>query len=112
MGGPAMGGADMDQFNQTRMDGLDFTKTGKYDFNQRELERTQKEDFLAKSNNARFKKFEPRSTIKGANDGLNYGGDFAVNPKKFYCKEHKEYEIEFCCAITNKFYCRKCKQDR
>ena len=41
---------------------------------------------------------------------MNYNDDFQFNPTKFYCKKHR-YEVEFCCEITNEFYCRKCKPD-
>ena len=43
------------------------------------------------------------------NDGLNYGGDFVFNPKKFYCPHHPGNEVEFHCAINGSFYCRKCQ---
>ena len=43
---------------------------------------------------------------------MNYGADFAVNPKKFYCKEHRNYEIEYQSSITQNFYCKKCKPDQ
>ena len=43
------------------------------------------------------------------NDGLNYGGDFVFNPKKFYCQKHSGSEVEFHCAINGSFYCRKCR---
>jgi len=41
------------------------------------------------------------------NDGLNYGGDFVFNPKKFFCPK-TGYEAEFVSAIDGSFYCRKC----
>ena len=42
------------------------------------------------------------------NDGLNYGGDFVFNPKKFWCSKHPGNEVEYVSAINGSFYCRKC----
>ena len=50
-----------------------------------------------------FKEFKPAE-----DKSLNFGSDFTINPKKFYCLIHKQQEVEFCCEITEEFYCRKC----
>jgi len=55
-----------------------------------------------------FKQFKPSE-----DKSLNYESDFTftLNPKKFFCKLHPQQEVEFCCEITEEFYCRKCQQN-
>lgn len=68
-----------------------------------------KDLLMSSSNNLRFKKFEPRADGENnPNDGLNFTDDFSFNPTKFYCPKSRTYELEFVCAITGKFYCKKC----
>lgn len=50
-----------------------------------------------------FKEFKPAE-----DKSLNFESDFSFNPKKFFCKQHPGQEVEFCCEITEEFYCRKC----
>lgn len=33
---------------------------------------------------------------------------FNYHPKKFFCKKHKETEIDYCCMINETFYCKLC----
>lgn len=56
-----------------------------------------------------FKKFMPRSEKKKkAKDMLDELSDFMYTPRRFFCQKHKDTEIEYCCKINEKFYCRLC----
>ncbi len=39
---------------------------------------------------------------------INEIKDFTYLPKKFFCKKHKETEVEFCCTLNETFYCKLC----
>ena len=39
---------------------------------------------------------------------LNEVSDFTYNPRQFFCQKHKDTDIEYCCKINEKFYCRLC----
>jgi hypothetical protein len=42
-------------------------------------------------------------------EGLDIGCDFNFQPRKFYCKNHPSFEIEYCNEISGNFYCRMCR---
>jgi late competence protein required for DNA uptake (superfamily II DNA/RNA helicase) len=39
---------------------------------------------------------------------VNIAKDFVFNPKKLYCRDHQNVEIEYCNSISGNFYCKKC----
>ncbi len=56
---------------------------------------------------AQFKPKECKKiSAESISDGLDIGNDFLFNPKKFYCKNHPTYEVEYCNQISNNFYCK------
>jgi len=56
-----------------------------------------------------FKKFMPRSEKKkNKKDMIDELQDFMYVPRRFFCKKHKDTEIEYCCKINENFYCRLC----
>ncbi len=56
-----------------------------------------------------FKKFRPRAEkIKREQEILDEVKAFSYNPKRFFCKNHKDTEIEYCCKINETFYCKLC----
>lgn len=40
---------------------------------------------------------------------INEIEDFNYVPQKFFCKKHREQEVEFCCSLNETFYCRLCQ---
>ncbi|CDW89554.1 UNKNOWN [Stylonychia lemnae] len=56
-----------------------------------------------------FKKFMPRSEKeKFKKQIIDEIRDFVYVPKKFFCKKHKQTEVEYCCAINETFFCKLC----